>query len=142
MTRLLPSMHKLAAAAVFCAFAAPVSAATDCAAVAAQRQRLNLSSGVYTEQAVVSAPLAIELPAGTDAAVLAECLKLEGIDPAAEMAAEIVRAGDCERSTRQVRLTPAAPGSAPRIASERDDARYQECLAGEIAVEVLPAGSP
>ena len=142
MTRPSRFTGKLAAAAVSLALTAPAWAASDCTEVAAQRQRINLTSGVYTEQAVVSAPLTIELPAGTDAAVLAECLKLEGFDPAAAMAAEVVRAGDCERRTRRVRLTAAAPGAAPRIASERDDARYAECVAGEIAVEVLPTDAP
>jgi hypothetical protein len=114
-------------------------AAEDCAKQTALWQEINLSSGVYTEQAVVNVPLKIRIPAGVDAAAMMECLRLEGFDPPAELAAEVERAAECRESARTVRLTAKdhAQGAA-RIGGTIDEARYRACLRGDIGVDVLP----
>lgn len=121
------------------ALSASAHAADDCAKQTALWHEINLSSGVYTEQAVVSVPLKIRIPAGVDAGAMLECLRLEGIDPPAELAAEVERAAACRESARTVRLTAKdhAAGAA-RIGGKIDDARYRACLQGDIEVDVLP----
>ncbi len=120
----------------------PALAADDCAKQMALWQEINLSSGLYTERAVVNVPLKIRIPAGVDAGAMMECLRLEGFDPPAELAAEVERAAACRASARRLRLTArdgaAGAAGAARIGGEMDGARYRACLEGEIAVDVLP----
>ncbi len=114
-------------------------ATDDCADRAVQWQEINVGSGVSTEHAVVSAPLTLRVPVGVDDQFRAECLKLEGFDPAATMAAEIDAAGRCREEARRVRLVrEEASGGGARIGGELDEAAYRECLQREVEVEVLP----
>jgi hypothetical protein len=57
----------------------PAEARAECAAAAARTQRINLGVGVYTEQARVSQPLEIEIPAGSDTADYRNCLEMRGL---------------------------------------------------------------
>ena len=131
--RILPSL--LTALAM----SAVAHAADDCAKQTALWQEINLSSGVYTEQAVVNVPLKIRIPAGVDAGAMMECLRLQGIDPPAELAAEVERAAECRAHARTVRLTAKdGTAAAARIGGTIDEARYRACLRGDIGVDVLP----
>jgi len=132
-------MRTLPALTIILAISAHASAADDCAKQTALWQEINLSSGVYTEQAVVNVPLKIRIPAGVNAEAMMECLRLEGLDPPAELAAEVERAAACRGYARRLRLTARdGTAGAARIGGEVDDARYRACLEGEIAVDVLP----
>jgi len=51
----------------------------DCAAAARRTQTINVGAGVYTEQARVSQPLEIRVPAGTDSAEYSHCLDVRGL---------------------------------------------------------------
>jgi len=134
-----PRMRLLPALLTPLALANPALATDDCAKQTALWQEINLSSGLYTERAVVNVPLKIRIPAGVDAGAMMECLRLEGFDPPAELAAEVERAAACRAHARSLRLTvrDGAAGAA-RIGGGMDDARYRACLAGEITVDVLP----
>lgn len=117
-------------------------AGEDCAAKAARSHEINLSSGVYSERAVAMVPLTLRVPAGTDGAAYAACMKLEGFDPAQRMAAEVTRAGLCRDGARRVMLRPASSGTAARISSAVDEHQYRDCLAANIGVQVLPGDPP
>ena len=110
------------------------NAVTACARSATVRQRINLSSGVYTEQAVASAPLSIDLATGLDQAQYGECLRREGSDERAATAAYVERADAC-RAAHTPRVHLAREGERARLAGGLDEAAYRACLEGEIAVE-------
>lgn len=109
----------------------------DCAKRVAQFQEINLTAGLYTERAVVSSPLKIRLPVGTDGDALAACLRLEGFDPAERMAAAVSNSGDCRNAARKTHLIKASDQGGTRIASAVDEAVYRDCLQNDIDVEVL-----
>lgn len=114
---------------------APIAdAAASCARTATQKQHVNLSSGVYTEQAVASAPLSLELSTGIDQAQYGECLRRAGFDEHAATAAYVERADAC-RAAHTPRVQLAREGERARLAGGLDEAGYRACLADEIAVE-------
>lgn len=110
-------------------------AAVACARAATVRQRINLSSGVYTERAIASAPLAFEFDTGLDQAQYGECLRREGFDERAATTAYLDRAADCRaRHTPPVRL--ARQDGHARLAGALDEPAYRACLEGALEVEV------
>ncbi|MEX2482184.1 MAG: hypothetical protein WD928_15105, partial [Gammaproteobacteria bacterium] len=107
----------------------------DCADVLVHEHRINVGSGVYTEQAVAAAPLEIAIPIALDGERYGGCLEREGRDDSAAVTAWVERSAACRRDRApQVRI--GAPGSAPRIAGGADDERYRACLDGAPEVEV------
>ena len=112
-------------------------AAEDCAGRAQVWQEINVGSGLYTERAVASTPLMLRVPVGVDGELAAECLRLEGFDPAARMRAEFARARECGAGARRLRLAQAG-GDAPRIGGTVDDDAWRDCLRQEVEVQVLP----
>lgn len=112
--------------------------ADDCAGRARLWQEINVGSGLYTERAVASTPLMLRVPVGVDGELAAECLRLEGFDPAATMRAEFERARACGAEARRLRLAKAG-GDAPRIGGTVDDGAWRDCLRQEVEVQVLPA---
>lgn len=134
-----PRLRALGAAFLLAAATCQSPAAEDCAERAVQWQEINVGSGIYTERAVASTPLMLQVPVHVDAEFEAECLKLEGFDPAATMAAALERSERCRAQARRVRLVRNdEAGGTPRIGGEVDDTIYRECLRQEIEVEVLP----
>lgn len=110
--------------------------AADCAARAGFVLRINLSSGVYTERAIASAPLAIEIPVGLDGNQHADCLRREGFDPAAEMAAPLERFQDCRDSARRQGTVRIAKAESIAVGGQIDVEAYRSCLASDIEVQV------
>jgi len=119
-------------------FVGQAAAADDCRRQSRLWQEINVSSGLYSEQAVARVPLKIRIPAGVDANAMAECLRMEGFDPPASMAAELGRVEDCRLQARSLRLTERSGSGPLRLGSEIDDSSYRECLRQEVGVEVLP----
>jgi hypothetical protein len=112
-------------------------AAVDCAQEAATDVTLNLSTGVYTERAQVSAPLKLRLPTGTNPHAYGECLKIKDQDPSRRMVQTITNLQDCHRTASSLHLITASPHHATRIGSKVDAAKYAECLKYDIKVDVL-----
>lgn len=112
-----------------------VLAAPDCADVLVHQHRINVGSGVYTEQAVAAAPLEIDIPIALDGERYGACLERQGRGDAGAVTAWVERAAACRRD-RAPRVRIGAPGSAPRIAGGADDERYRACLDGAPEVEV------
>ena len=126
--------------AALAALPAAALAADDCAGKARLWQEINVGSGIYTERAVASTPLMLRVPVGVDGELAAECLRLEGFDPAAAMRAEFERAEGCRTEARRLRLAPEADGAGSRrIGSEVDEAAWRACLQQDVEVQVLPA---
>jgi hypothetical protein len=148
-SRLLPNRESDGAArgakrsvlvALLFAALSPLSRAADtCAERAVQWQEINVGSAIYTERAVANAPLVLRVPVGVDAELQAECLRREGFDPAASMAAEVAKSERCRQNARRVRLVRRDGGDqGPRIGGVVDEASYRECLGQPVEVEVLP----
>lgn len=110
-------------------------AAPDCADALVLRHRINVGSGVYTEQAVAAAPLEIDIPIALDGGRYGACLQRQGRDESGAVTAWVEQAAACRRE-REPQVHIGAPGSAPRIAGGADDERYRACLDGAPAVEI------
>lgn len=94
---------------------------------------INVSSGVYTERAQVSAPVKLRVPTGVDARALAECLRIGrgGAPPAVGLD----KVAECRRRAATVRIRRDAGGST--LAGDVDEAVLAACLADEIEVELV-----
>ncbi len=113
------------------------SATEDCVQQAATELEINLSSGVYTERAQVSAPLKLRIPTGTNPHAYGACLQIQGKDPARNLVNTVASMRDCQRAARTTRLVAATSASARHIASEVDTAFYESCIKNQIEVEVF-----
>lgn len=109
--------------------------ALNCARAAERSLAINLSSGVYTEAAVVSAPLAITIPAGSDADRYQDCLRREGntSDRRANMYAE--RLQRCRGSTAAAQAQVDGSNGAVRLSAGRRPEAMNSCLDGSVEVE-------
>ena len=106
-----------------------------CAGTAGMVQRINISSGVYTERAVASSPLYLDIPLGTDANFYENCLQREGFAPRDQVSAEFDRVAACNTTTdRSVVLVRRSPHSV-RIASIIDVPAYTRCIDAALSVE-------
>lgn len=110
-------------------------AALNCARATERSFEINLSSGVYTEAAVVSAPLAITIPAGNDADRYQDCLRREGdtSDQRAAMYAE--RLQRCRGSTAAAQVRVDDSNGAVRLSAGRTPAAVTSCMHNSIEVE-------
>lgn len=140
-----PTVFLNAAAIAYVFAATPVNATgtessreasnRSCAGAARASQRINLSSGVYTERAVASSPLYLDIPIGNDTHFYEECLQREGFAPRDQVSAEFARVAACNRTTnRKVVLARRAPGTV-HIASNIDAPAYSRCIDAAIMVE-------
>jgi len=117
------------------------ASARTCAGTAGMVQRINISSGVYTERAMASSPLYLDIPLGTDAHFYEECLQREGISPRDQVSAEFARVAACNTTAdRSVVLVRRSPHSV-RIASTIDVPAYSRCIDATVSVEaeIAPA---
>ncbi|MSR13260.1 MAG: hypothetical protein EXR86_01600 [Gammaproteobacteria bacterium] len=108
----------------------------DCAKQAATELVINLSLGVYTERAQVSAPLTLKIPTGFDSNAYGACLKIQGVEPAREALQAVFDRQNCQRVARSTRLVSTS-ATGPRIADSLDFAACEDCLNNQIEVEVL-----
>ncbi len=113
-----------------------------CARKANNIQRLNLSSGIYTERAIASAPLYIDLPIGYDTGQYSDCMVREGFAGDEKIRAEFERLDACwKNDTRPIRLTRHRR-STVSISSEIDNVAYRRCVNREITVEAEISNPP
>jgi len=128
------------AAAIALSSAAPAFAAdVDCASQAETSMDLNLSAGVYTEQAQVSMPLKLRIPTGMNPHTYAECLKIQGDDPSREIVRAVADNQHCRREAAQVRFVSTDPDAGEkRIRGELDADKFAECAGRGIKLEVVP----
>lgn len=109
-----------------------------CAQAATLEQRIDLTPGVHTEQAVAAAPLSITLHAGLSAERFHDCLRREGLDAGTTAVAAFERAGECgRRAGGPVRLVP---GDAVRLVRTPDQAARRRCLERGLEAEVISTG--
>lgn len=112
-----------------------------CAGTARMTQRINISSGVYTEHAVASSPLYLDIPLGTDANYYDKCLQREGFWPRDRVSAEFARVAACNTTTNRNVVLVSRSSQDVRIASSIDQPSYARCVDAAIAVEaeIAPA---
>ena len=114
----------------------------SCDSAARLRQRINLSSGVYTERAVASSPLYLEIPVGSDGRVYADCLQRTGFSPDDQVTAEFARVAACnDTAIRHVVLKRRSSRNV-RIGSKIDAAAYARCVDTGVTVEAEIAPVP
>ncbi|MGD9603380.1 MAG: hypothetical protein AB7O21_20515 [Gammaproteobacteria bacterium] len=108
--------------------------AADCAGNATTHLDINVSAGVYTERAQVSAPMKLRVPTGVDARTLAECLRLErgGAPPAVGLE----KIAECRREATSVRIRHTDGVHA--LTEALDEAAFAACLEGGVEVELVP----
>lgn len=106
-----------------------------CAGAAGISQRINLSSGVYTQRAVASSPLYLDIPLGTDTHFHEECLRREGFAPREQVSAEFARVAACNRTTNRNVVLVRNSARSVRIANSIDVPAYTRCVDGAISVE-------
>ena len=107
----------------------------DCLRAAQAEQVVNLSAGVYTEKAQVTAPLHIKLPATVDDGAYFECLvKNQLID---HNAAEKYLARQDECRTRTRLLAVKSDTGTTRLGNSTNEELFVACMDANIGVEVL-----
>ncbi len=104
---------------------------------AATELEINLSSGVYTERAQVSAPLKLRIPTGINPNAYGACLQIQGKDPSRNLINTVASMRECQRAARTTRLVAATSATAKHIASEVDTTFYESCVKNQIEVEVF-----
>ena len=117
------------------ACAADDTVLAKCVREAGRTQEINISSGVYTEKAVVSAPLHIEIPAAIDSKVFEECLVREGFDAPGATQAYFDRLHECQGANLKS-VANAADGGVVRLGKAGDAAAVESCLNSDIEVDV------
>lgn len=115
--------------------------ADECRELSTMTKTINLSSGVYTERAVAAAPLAIELPIGTDKSEYAACLKKQPKQPHGEAVAYFERVAACsDEGYAEPTLKIGRSGAIEQFKSSRNGDAWRACIEGTLEVEAtLPA---
>lgn len=136
-------------ALLFCslAFVSPQAAddeyfahAEKCFRQASTVTEINLNSGVYTEQVVVSNPLSIRVPAGYDGAVHQECMRRAGLERDVSKDPYLRIIEECRRDSEPIRRVVIGSKVDVKVPQSHDQAAYEACIRrrqGELEVDVL-----
>ncbi|MEM7468454.1 MAG: hypothetical protein AAF387_16415 [Pseudomonadota bacterium] len=107
----------------------------ECLRAAQIEHTVNLSSGIYTDKAQVTAPLHINLPATVDDRAYFECLVRNQLVDNDSAERYLARQDECRSKTRLLK-SEAANGVA-RIGQLKSNAGFNACMELDIGVEVL-----